>query len=286
MRIVVAFIFSFCLMVSAKDLFNDLAAKMAFENNGLAKKQVISATSYSSNYFNVDYICPAGWTITGFDSSASQATLVVTDAASSTVIISCHKFDSPAIALLWNQSTCFSTGLIAYRSSNEYSGKMPGIYNMWDTTYIASEIHATSINLKYRFDEATIIYLSQCHNTSESFSIYQHEYFLFTSADDYEANSSEYSQHWFNLTFKSLTSGLAPAPIVLNKQNNDLRLIGDRVIINSDEQRKIKASVFDLLGRNITTFSKTTNIGSMPGGQYLIRAISNNEARCYKMSVK
>jgi hypothetical protein len=283
---------SFDINASNQDELNrSLLSGMPFINsidNGLSKKAAPTATSYVSSYFNVSYTCPSGWTITAFDSTPTGFSLTVTKSLMTNIHIQGRKFLTATEAQNYNNRTCFITAKVAYNASN---GKMPGIYSIWDTSYI-SGISSVGINLKYAMD-VNNIYQSQCHNASESFSIYQQEYWYFTTISDYSANNVEYSQHWMNLNFYNTTMAKQASSKIPSTQ--PFEIVNNTLLLTVDQQKSLKLDLFNLIGQKIRNIynseiatEKAINLNGAvsASSNYLLKATTPNGSNYYKIFIK
>lgn len=257
-------------------------------NGGLSKKSVTASTAYNSSYFNVSYTCPTGWTITTFDSTPNSFSLTISKPLRSNVYISGKRFATALEASYYNDVSLFTTAKIAFNNSND---KMPAIYSLWDTTY-STGIKSAGINMKYAIDTNNQ-FQNQCFNVSESKSNYQHEIWCFTTVSDYTANSAEYSQHWFNVTFESTTLAKQAADELRSYQ--PFVLTNNTIRVSADQQKQLKLDLFDLLGKHIANIYNSEagrqsvinldNTTYAPSN-YLIKASTTNGSTYYKVFIK
>jgi hypothetical protein len=72
-------IFVFAIIIAANANDDLIKIVNGTLNHNLAKtKSTMALTSYSSSYFNLNYVCPTGWTITDTVNIGSSITLTVT----------------------------------------------------------------------------------------------------------------------------------------------------------------------------------------------------------------
>lgn len=192
----------------------------------------LSLKAYSSAWFNIQYTCPTGWTITD---TTNQGNMFIHLTVTSpdylaTISLSAVKMNTAIEATYWGGFGCFTTAVIANKSSYPY---MPGIYAAMDTLW-SNGVRYKGIQIKFNssagYNTIGTTYTGSMDCSAICFNYY-------TSISDYDKNSDSYLLHWKNFVFYSST--------ILSKQQglNELSIIKPNLL----RENKV-----DVLGRSAT----------------------------------
>jgi hypothetical protein len=208
----------------------------------LAKTGALTATSYVSTYFNVNFTCPSGWQITAFDSSATTAILTVSKSGRNSVLVYLTRHATATEARYMDSYATFMAVRITYGSSIDY----PVVRTAFDTT--SEPMHLSYVQVDYTLS-GNVARVYDLASASSGI----HGQFVAYSATlaDYNANHADYDAIWDGLNFNtvSVEPGLPPNPLpkgvtwsgatLLNPHGFrvDLHDARGRTVISSSERR-------------------------------------------------
>ena len=206
---------------------------------------VLSLTSYVNAGLNLSYTCPSGWTITSIDTGVGYAFLTVTKPGYYNIGISAFIWSSETVANYYNFVTSHSNIKICYRATN---GFMPGVYNIFDTTYASTAITTTNSKIKYSTSSTSAVYTNVGVTCSENLGVYQHEIYYYLPATEFTNNDTEYAKNWINLSFNDYSTPTLPKAFVSAAPARMMTVKGGVVSITATEHQNIKLDLYNVLG--------------------------------------
>jgi hypothetical protein len=214
------------------DLGTRLSASARGDSPALRKTSALTATSYTSTYFNVKFTCPSGWTIANFDSTTSRVTFNVVKSGRNNVVVYVTRNATATEATLRDSWSLNSAIGAVWKVSYE----TPAIAFYLDTTL--SDLHVTYAQLEYSLNGTTKrIYdvSSASTGTGALMSFYA------TTLSDYNANGADYDAVGAGLDFNTYT----PVQPLLAKGASGVTIRGNTVL-NPGE---LKIEFLDAIGR-------------------------------------
>lgn len=160
---------------------------------GLAKTSVLTSTTYISAYFNANFTCPPGWTITTADSTPERMLLNVAKAGRNSVLVYLTRNATAAEATFRDSYSTFLAVRTTYGSASGY----PAVMVAYDTS--ASPVHVSYVNLEYDPPGGTRVYDLYAFSTS----IYSHFVAYSAATADYDLNYADYDAITEGLDFYS-----------------------------------------------------------------------------------
>jgi hypothetical protein len=187
------------------DLEGRLAAVAQGTTAPLAKAGALTSTTYYSTYYNMDFKCPTGWTITSVDSTADRILLNVAKTGRNSVLVYGSRFATPTEAVYRDSYATFLGVRTAFGASS-VSDEAPLVYAAFDTT--VSGLHVSYVQLEYETAGGTRIYdlISGSRSTFSHFVAYS------ASLSDYDANYEDYDAVGEGLDFINVVTIEPPLP--------------------------------------------------------------------------
>ena len=166
----------------------------------LSKSGALTATSYTSTYFNMTFTCPSGWTISNFDSTASTVTFKVNKTGRQSVTVFGSRMTTATEARLMDSHAIASAIKAVYPASQA----SPSVASFADTS--ASGVHVGYVNLDYDASGSSRVY----DMITASTGIYSQFVAYSVTLSDYNSNYADYDAISDNIDFVT-TVGVAKA---------------------------------------------------------------------------
>jgi len=240
-KAIIAVVLVSSLALANSNSFPKIGIPSAYSSLAKKSSSNLALTSYSSAWFNIQYTCPTGWTITDTTNTGNMFMELTVSNPNliATITISAAKMNTITEASELGSWYCFGFAYNTYRVNA--SLYMPAINEIVDTIVTGVNFKNLQVMASYASGAYTVVG-SVCTEAKDSSCI---EFEYYTSVSDNLINSPSYLQNWNNVSFYSPTS--------LSKQQsiNALAIIKPTLL---------KENSVDILGRTAPNFNASQMI--------------------------
>lgn len=217
-------------------------------SNVLFKNSATQAVySYRSTYFNVNYTCPSGWSITSVDTTPDTYFLTVQRPAYYDILVFGSRCETSREAKFFNYSSNYASIKVCYNGSQ---GKMPGVYDIFDTTYATSNITMVRSKIKY-YKTSTTSYTDIGVTYTENLGIFQHGILYMVPITEYTNYDTSYTKSWFNLLFADYKNIGIERTVLAKTSSNIMTTANGIATLTLADQQQVKLDLYNIQGRKL-----------------------------------